>query len=82
MNQQQETVEAAVAAMGSKVTYAGSAGSVLGWMASSEGGVVIGIMVGVVGLLVNVWFKAREDRRQQEEHDLRMKALEDGAHHE
>lgn len=75
---QQQTIEAAVAAMGSKVTYAGSAGSVLGWMASSEGGVVIGIAVGVIGLLVNVWFKAREDRRQQEEHERRMQLLDDG----
>jgi hypothetical protein len=83
MNDQQQTIEAAVAAMGSKVTYAGSAGSILGWMASSQGGVVIGITVAIIGLLVNVWFKAREDRRQQEEHNERMRLLHaEGAHHE
>lgn len=75
MDQPQETLEAAVAALGSKVTYAGSAGSILGWMTSSEGGVAIGILVAIVGLFVNVVFKLREDRRQQEEHDQRMQAL-------
>lgn len=74
--EQQETVEAAIAAVGSKVTYAGSGGSVLAWMTSNEGGVMIGVLVAVVGLVVNVFFKWREDRRQQEEHNERMRQLQ------
>lgn len=77
--EQQTTVDAAISAAGSKVTYAGSTASVLGWMTSNEGGVVIGVVIAFIGLAVNVFFKLREDRRQQEEHELRMKALEEDA---
>jgi hypothetical protein len=81
--EQQQNVDAAVAAIGSKVTYAGSAGSVLGWMATSEAGVLFGILAAIIGLAVNVFYKRREDRRQQEEHDERMRLLRaEGAHHE
>jgi len=83
MERQHETVDAAVAAIGSKVTYAGSASSLLGWLATSEAGIVIGILVAIIGLVVNVVFKLREDRRQQEEHDERMRLLHaEAAHHE
>jgi hypothetical protein len=75
MDQPQTTLDAALAAVGSKVTYAGSGGSVLAWLASSEAGVVFGLFMGLAGLIVNFVFKLREDRRQQEEHEQRMQAL-------
>lgn len=82
MDQPNNTIETAVSAVASKVTYAGSGGTILGWLASSEASVVIGIGVAVVGLVVNIVFKIREDKRQQEEHDERMAHLRDGASHE
>lgn len=71
------TMDAAIAAAGSKATYTGATGAALGWLTSSEAGVVIGIALGVVGLVVNIVFRFREDRRQHAEHLARMKAIGD-----
>lgn len=71
----QTTIDATLAAAGSKATYAGAGASLVGWFTSSEAGVVIGIALGVLGLLINVYFKHREDKRQQEEHETRMRAI-------
>lgn len=69
------TLDAAVSAAASKVTYAGAGTSFFGWLTSSEAGVVIGIVIGVIGLATNIYFRRREDRRQQEEHDAKMRAI-------
>lgn len=74
-DQHHQTLDAALAAAGSKVTYTGAGTSLLGWLTSSEAGVVIGIVLGIVGLLVNLYFKHREDKRQQVEHETRMRAI-------
>lgn len=72
---QHHAMEAAAAAIGSKATQAGAGVSILGWLTSSEAGVVIGIVLGLVGLVVNFWFKWREDKRQQVAHEARMRAI-------
>lgn len=74
----QVSIDAAVAAAGSKATYAGAGGAGLGWLLSSEMGVLIGVIIGIAGLAVNFYFKRREDRRLSEEHELRMEALRNG----
>lgn len=66
------TIDAALAAVGSKATYTGAGFSLSGWLLSSEAGVLFGIVIGVIGLGVNFYFKRREDRRLQEEHNARM----------
>ncbi len=66
------TVDATMAALGSKATYTGAGASIMGWMLSSEFGVLIGLLLGVGGFLINWYYKAKEDRRQQREHDRRM----------
>jgi len=71
----QQTAEAAAAAVASKMTYAGAGTSVWGWFASSEAGVILGIVIGVIGLLVNIFFRLRQDRRHQTEHEARMRAI-------
>lgn len=71
----QTTIDATLAAAGSKATYAGAGTSLLSWLVSSEAGVVFGIVLGVVGLLVNLYFKWRDDKRQQIEHEARMRAI-------
>jgi hypothetical protein len=60
-----------------KLTIAGSAGSVLGWLTSSEAGVVIGILIGVTGLLINWYYKHKADKRAEATH----KAVMDRAAH-
>jgi hypothetical protein len=75
---EKEALEAATSAVASKSTYGGAATSVLGWLLSSEATVVIGIVVAVVGLAVNWYYKAKADRRQQAEHEARMARLKRG----
>jgi hypothetical protein len=69
------TADAAFAAIGSKVTYTGAGTAVFAWLTSSQAGVLAGIVLGIVGFLVNLYFKRREDKRQQVEHDARMRAI-------
>jgi hypothetical protein len=70
--EQQATFEATMAAAGSKATYTGAGASFMGWVLSSEFGVFIGLMLGVGGFCINWYYKAKEDKRQQAEHDRRM----------
>lgn len=44
----------------------------MGWVLSSEFGVFIGLMLGLGGFIINWYYKHKEDRRRQEEHDRRM----------
>lgn len=62
---QEASANTVISTVASKATYGGAAASVFGWLASSEAGVVFGVLLGVIGLLVNVWFKFREDKRQE-----------------
>jgi len=59
----------------SMTTYAGSAlSAVWGVMTSQEFGILAGVLIGVVGLLVNFYFKLRDDRYKQAE-ELRKQQL-------
>lgn len=60
---QRETLETTAAALGSKATYAGSTTSIVGWLMSNEFAVVSGMMLGLVGLLINWYYKRKADRR-------------------
>lgn len=64
--------ETTMAAIGSKATYTGASTSVVGWILSSEFGVFAGIVIGAVGLLINWYYKAKQDRREEREHKKRM----------
>jgi hypothetical protein len=70
--EQQATFEATMAAAGSKATYTGAGASVMGWVLSSEFGVLFGVFLGLGGLVINWYYKYKEDKRQQQEHDRRM----------
>jgi len=60
-----EAAEIATASVASKSTYAGAASMVLGWIASNEAAVLIGMLVAVAGFLVNWYYKAKSDRRAE-----------------
>jgi hypothetical protein len=70
---EQHTFDATMAAVGSKATYTGAGASVLGWMLSSEFGILMGLLLGVGGFAVNWYYRAKEDKRQQLEHEKRMR---------
>ena len=61
-----------------KLTIAGSASSVLGWLTSSEAGVVIGILIGVTGLAINWYYKHRADKRAEIVHKAAMERVSHG----
>lgn len=71
----EHTADAVVASVASKATYVGAGTSFIGWLTTSEAGVAVGIILGIVGFIVNLYFKRREDRRQQEQHDAQMRAI-------
>lgn len=67
-----ESQQAALAAFGSKAAYGGGGTAFISGLVSSELGVICGIAVGVAGLLVNWYYKAKQDRRDEREHQRRM----------
>ena len=68
----QSTVDATMAALGTKATYTGATTSVVGWILSSQFGVLFGLMLGLAGFLINWYYRHKEDKRQQAEHERRM----------
>lgn len=71
----QEAIEASVAASASKMTYGGAAAMGLGWLASNEGAIVVGMIVAIAGFIVNFYYKRKEDSRQEREARLREELL-------
>lgn len=70
--EQQAAFDTAVAAAASKATYGGASASVISWFLSSQFGMLMGILIGLVGLGVNWYYKHKEDKRRQAEHNQRM----------
>jgi hypothetical protein len=68
----QATVDATMAALGTKATYTGATTSVVGWVLSSEFGILFGLLLGLAGFVVNWYYRHKEDKRQQAEHERRM----------
>jgi heme/copper-type cytochrome/quinol oxidase subunit 2 len=71
----QQTIDATIASAASKTTYTGATLTLTGWLLTSEAAVLVGIVLGVAGFLVNWFYRHRADRREQFEHDQRMRAL-------
>lgn len=69
MFQQQSLGEAA----GVTTTQAGAGTAVVSWLLSSEAGIAAGILIGVIGLLMQWHYHKRRDRREQAEHEARMR---------
>ena len=74
---QTENIEA-LADAGHKTAQAGGGITILSWLTSSQGGVAIGILIGVLGLLVQWYYRRKQDKREEEEHQLRMTLRQDG----
>ncbi|MES3041798.1 MAG: holin [Pseudomonadota bacterium] len=73
------TVDATLAAAGSKATWAGAGTAVAAFFTSSEFGVLIGMLIGITGLLIQWYYRRKQDRREeaadrraQAEHERRM----------
>lgn len=79
------TVEAALAATGSKATYTGAGMTIGGWALSSEFAVLFGMIIGALGLGVQWYYrhkltmaeirlKEEQAAREREAHAARMEA--------
>lgn len=56
------------------MTYGGSGAALwFGWDVNMVG-MVAGVLIGLAGLALSWYFKRRQDRREQAEHDWRMKS--------
>jgi len=82
----ESAIEAAnAAAVGSKTTLAGSATAGYGWATSSAFFGWVGIVIALLGLGVNYYFRRKEhelrlrdDARSEQEHQARMRAIQGG----
>ena len=84
-----DAIDVAMAAAGTKATYAGATVSGLGWFLSNEFFGLAGILIGLAGLLITAYFKHKADKRhameekrreaehlrRQDERDLRMQLM-------
>ena len=73
------TIDATLAAAGSKTTWAGASTAVFSFFTSSSFGVLIGAVIGITGLFINWYYRRKQDRREeaaerraQAEHERRM----------
>ncbi len=65
--------EAAAASGASKATYTGAGASVAAGVSGNDWMAILGLLVAVAGFAVNLYYKRKEDRRQQREYDERMR---------
>jgi len=71
----EQFTDATIAAAASKSTYTGSGLMITGWLLSSEAAILVGMLVGIIGLVVNFYYRYKQDRREEREHQLRIKDL-------
>ena len=45
---------------------------ITGWILSSEFAVLFGLLLGLAGFLVNWYYRAKEDRRQERAHQMKF----------
>jgi hypothetical protein len=71
------SIDATIASAASKTTYTGASVTLGGWLVSSEAAVLVGIVLGVAGFAVNLYFRSRADAREEAEHRARMRAMQE-----
>lgn len=77
---EKEAIEVTVAAAASKSTYAGAISMFVGWLLSNDAAILMGMLVGLIGLCVNWYYKHKADTRHTVEHQLRVERLKRGYH--
>jgi len=70
-------VDAFGASLGSKTTVAGAGAGIIGWASQLDWLGLSGVFFAVIGLLINLYFQVRRDRRETAESEARMQALKE-----
>lgn len=65
------------ASAASKVTYGGSAAAMGGWFLSNEFAVLMGLVIGVAGFVVNWYYRHKEYKLKERESLARLLELVD-----
>lgn len=80
MSLEQHAIENGIATTASHTTYVGAGTTVTGWLLSSEFAMAFGLFLGTAGFLVNSYYKWKQDKREQVEHELRVAAHIEAMH--
>lgn len=70
-------LEVGAISIANKTTLTGALTGLAGWAASFNWIGLIGVIVAVAGLMANIFFQARRDRREAAESQARLDALKD-----
>lgn len=65
-----------IAGVANKATYAGATSALYGGFTANELAAIGGFVVAAIGLMVQVYFKIRADRRDAELHKRRLESLD------
>jgi Bacteriophage holin family, superfamily II-like len=71
------TIDAIGTSFGSKTTLAGAGAGVVGWASQMDWLGLTGVFCAVIGLLINLYFQLRRDRREAAESNARIKSIEE-----
>jgi hypothetical protein len=74
-----ETIDQ-LAVLGNRTTGAGAGLGVYGWLTSSQFIGLAGVVIALIGVLINWHYKAKAHRRSEAEHELRMSLLRSKQH--
>lgn len=61
---QSEIIDTTMASIGAKTTYTGAGTITFGWLLSSEAAVVYGVVIGLVGVAIQLIYGRRKDKRE------------------
>lgn len=71
-------VEAAGISIANKTMVGGAATGLVGWLSQVNWIGVTGALVAIVGLVANIYFQRRRDRRERELHQAQLEILRKG----
>ena len=70
-------VEAVGASVATKGLWAGGAAGLVGWLSQVNWIGITGVVLALLGFLVNTYFQVRKDRREARESEARIQALKE-----
>lgn len=70
-----EAFDTAAASLSPKITFVGSVVTAIGGVFERHGTWITGLLIGLLGLWMQWYFKNREDQRRQAESDVRVAKL-------
>ena len=72
-----QTVEASIASAAQKGSLGGGGLAVLGGLTANEVAALVGVLIALVGLIVQIYYKRKDDCRREERHRLYLAGRRD-----